>query len=287
LSNPVYCSEQAVHEPMIGTADQVDVWVLLEYRPVWKARALEQSQLAPATRAWLEANLAALANAGLKARPQLIRRPETDDDVVRLLVGVGGHLLEFSGRGYDFLLGLDLVSVAADPGAHRSLERPRYFVCTNGQRDRCCARFGLPIYAMLRERVRERAWQVTHLGGHRFAPNVLVLPQAALYGRVSGVAVEEFVTTIEAGRLCIPQLRGRSSYPPAVQAAEAVAGRSDLQVIRVEGDELRACVTFDGPEGPVTVAVRRSDQPLDVLTSCGDDAPKPVYPYYATSAGCS
>ena len=67
---------------------------------------------------------------------------------------------------------------------------PQYFVCTNGQRDLCCARFGLPTYAALRERVGERVWQTTHVGGHRFAPNVLTLPQAALYGRVQPADVD-------------------------------------------------------------------------------------------------
>jgi hypothetical protein len=282
LSNQVYCSEQAAHEPMMGTADQVDVWVLLEYRPAWKSRALEESALAPATRAWLDRSLAALAQAGLKARPQLIRQPEVDGDVVRLLVAVAGRLLEFSGHGYDFLLDLDLAAVAADPAVHRSLERPHYFVCTNGQRDLCCARFGLPVYARLRERVQRRAWQGTHLGGHRFAPNVLVLPQGVMYGRVDGAAFDDFVATVEAGQLCFPLLRGRSGYPPVVQAAEALSGRSDLRVARVDGDEVLARVTFDGPDGLVEVAVRRSDRPVAVLKSCGDDAPQPVYPYLAT-----
>jgi hypothetical protein len=277
VSDHVYCSEQAAAEPMAGTADRVDVWVLLEYRPAWKGRALEESQLAPAVRAWLERSVAALASAGLKARPQLIRQPEIDSNRVRLLVGVAECLLEFSGEGYDFLLDLDLAAVVDNPFSHRRLEEPHYFVCTNGQRDLCCARFGLPAYAALRERVGSRAWQVTHLGGHRFAPNVLVLPQGVLYGRVDGNALEDFVAGVEAGRLCFPLLRGRSVYPPPAQAAEAFSGRSDLRLRSVTVDGAVAQVIFDGPEGPVEVAVRRGE-PVMVLKSC-DAAPEPAHPY--------
>lgn len=268
-----------MREPMIGTADQVDVWVMLEYRPTWKPRALEQNDLAAETRAWLESNLMALSQAGWKPRPQFIRQPEIDGDTVRLLVAVAGRLLIFRGRGYDFLRDVDLAAVVADPGGYTDVEQAHYFVCTNGQRDLCCARFGLPAYAALRARVHDRAWQITHLGGHRFAPNILALPQSAMYGRIDAADVDQLVTAVEAGELSFPHLRGRSFYPPAVQAAEALSGRSDLRFVGIEGDEARARVTFAGPDGQLSLSVRRADEPMSVLKSCGDAKPKPVYPY--------
>lgn len=266
---------------MIGTAEPVDVWVLLEYKPVWKARAVEESGLGAATRRWLDDNLAALAHRGLKARPQLIRRPEIDSDAVRLLVGTSDALLQFSGSGYGFLQDISLSDVVARPDAHDSLAGARYFVCTNGQRDLCCARFGLPVYAGLRERLGERVWQVTHLGGHRFAPNVLVLPQGAVYGRVHEAHLDDFVADIESGRLAVPHLRGRSWYAGVVQAAEALSGRSDLTLAAVDEDGSRATVTFDSPQGAVSVRVRQADEALPVLKSCADDQAKPVTPYLA------
>ena len=55
---------------------------------------------------------------------------------------------------------------------HPSIGSSSYWnMLTNGQRD------GLPAHARLRELVGAPAWQTTHIGGHRFAPNVLVLPQ--------------------------------------------------------------------------------------------------------------
>lgn len=279
MSERVYCSEHSAHEPMIGTADQVDVWVLLEYRPAWKARAVDDSNLGSRTRRWLEDNLAELEAAGLKARPQLIRRPEIDRDEVTLMVGVRGALLRFGGIGYDFLADVRLAEAVAAPERFATVSEPQYFVCTNGQRDLCCARFGLPVYAALREVVGERAWQVTHLGGHRFAPNVLALPQGALYGRVRDDDVAALVTRVESGELCFSHLRGRAWHPPVVQAAEALCARSDLELVAIDEGEHESRVRFDSGDGARTVQVRRAAEPVEVLKSCGDAGPKTVWPF--------
>lgn len=277
----IYCSEQNRHEPMIGTADQVDVWLLLEYRPLWKARAIDDNSLAAPARSWLDRSVAALAARGSRARPQFIRQPEHSGEELRLLVGMPGALLEFSGRGYDFLDAVDLDEVVQRPPSHRIVQAPHYLVCTNGQRDLCCARFGLPVYDGLRARVGARVWQTTHLGGHRFAPNVLTLPQGMVYGRVGADALDEFVATVEAGRVSFPHVRGRAWYPPAVQAAEALCRESDLTFLGLEGDDTAATVTFAGADGPRTVRVRRAESALTVLKSCADEQAKPVIPYRA------
>lgn len=275
----VYCSERNGTEPMAGTADHVGVWVLLEYKPQWKAKALAENSLDAATRRWLDDSLSALQAAGHRPRPQFVRQPDVDSDRVRLFVGLPGRVLTFSGAGYGFLQQLDLAEVVAQPSAYAAVVEPLYFVCTNGQRDQCCARYGLPSYAALRELVGERAWQVTHLGGHRFAPNVLALPQGALYGRVHPALMSAFVAQVESGALCFPQLRGRSWYPKAVQAAEALLERSDLRLLHVGGDERSARVTFASPDGTLEVDVRQQTSPIEVLASCGDDVLKPVFPY--------
>lgn len=256
---------------MAGTADTVDVWLLLEYKPAWTARALDDAEFAAGVRDWLDRSIAALAGVGLKARPQLIRQPEVDDAEVRLFIGLPGALLEFSGAGHDFLQDIDVASIVADPGRYPSVTAARYFVCTNGQRDVCCARFGLPVYAGLRDRVGRRAWQVTHLGGHRFAPNVLALPQGAVYGRVTEASLDAFVAAVEDHRLSFEHLRGRAWYTPFAQAAEALSGRSDLSLSRVEEDGAGgAVVHFASEQGSVAVALRHAEA-LAVQKSCGDE----------------
>ncbi len=274
-----YCSEHSPTEPMAGTADHVGAWILLEYKPVWKARALAESSLDDATRSWLDDNLVRLQGAGVKPRPQLVRQPEIDGDEVRLLVAFPGRVLTFAGRGYAWLQDLDLLDVLARPAAYTSAQGPLYFVCTNGQRDRCCARYGLPTYAALREKVGERVWQATHLGGHRFAPNVLTLPQGVLYGRVHPENVPQFVEQVESGGLFFSRLRGRSWYPQQVQAAEALLQRSDLRLLHVSGDARAARVSFTCADGTLQVTVRQQQAPIEVLASCGDASLMQVFPY--------
>jgi hypothetical protein len=280
VSQRAYCSRQHPEEPLAGSAPSVDVWILLEYRPTWRARAETDNNLAPALSAWLEASLGALRSAGYRPRLQFIRQPELDRTETRLLVGARERLVAFSGEGYGFVRGLDLTAVAANPGRFDTLDEPRYFVCTNGQRDLCCARFGRQAYGALRERVGSRAWQITHLGGHRFAPNVLVLPDGLMYGRVDDTAVDAFVDRAEQGEIDFAHLRGRCRYPPHVQAAEIAAARSGLKLLHVDGDEQEALVTFGGKEATSRIRVRRRGEPLLVTKSCGEPE-EPVYPYDA------
>jgi len=278
-----YCSQLNPDEALIGTAAHVDVWLLLEYRPAWKSRAHEENDLSHSVRSWVEESLQKLTEAGFKPRLQFIRQPELDDSDTRLFVGVNDQLLAFSGTGYDFLNSLDLLAVVSKPDLQTPLAEPLYFVCTNGQRDLCCARFGLQTYAALRERVAERVWQITHLGGHRFAPNVLVFPGGALYGRVNDSDLDVFSSAVEAGELAVPFLRGRSRYPAHVQAAEAASGRSDLKLLHVDGDSRNATVTFTGGQELVKVSVARSSEPVPVLKSC-DAEPEAVFPYFVTDS---
>jgi hypothetical protein len=277
-----YCSEMNGAEPMAGTADTVDVWVCLEYRPAWKAKAVADNALVEASRNWLAQTLDGLTRLGLKARPQFIRQPESDRSDTRLLVSMNGRAYQFSGQGYGFLEGLNLVEEIRDPDRlarnSTAVDGPLYLVCTNGQRDLCCARYGLPVYAALSERVGERAWQVTHLGGHRFAPNVLCLPDGCLYGRVHPDALDSLLEVTESGEVDFARLRGRTCYPPMVQAAEATLGRPGLRLLHVEGDDALASVRFADASERLEVTVRRADRPMQVLKSCGDE-PAEVYPF--------
>ncbi|MCZ6616874.1 MAG: hypothetical protein O7E57_01985 [Gammaproteobacteria bacterium] len=282
-----YCSRLAADEPMWGTAEEVDVWLLLEYKSSWAARTVTDNSLNEASKNWLERTTRAVTEKGLKVRVQFIRQPEMERDSSCLMVAFDDRLWVYRGVGYEFLKEVDVVTTL-DALTHAELvTEPQYFVCTNGRRDLCCARFGLPTYARLRERVGARVWQTSHLGGHRFAPNVLALPQGVLYGRVIPEEVDAFAALVEAGGLSFAHLRGRSRYPKLIQAAEAIAAKPELKLLHVNdrqgrGDDLnRASVTFAGSNETVKVSVRMSVEPTERLTSCADEVTKPVYSFQA------
>jgi hypothetical protein len=63
-------------------------------------------------------------------------------------------------------------------------------------------------------------WQSSHVGGDRFAGNVVALPDGVYYGRVEPAETWPVVEAALAGRVHMPCYRGRSCYGFAAQAAE-------------------------------------------------------------------
>ena len=173
---------------------------------------------------------------------------------------------------YDVASHAELCALDPDQTPGVEVTQQHYFVCSNGRRDLCCSRFGLPVYARLRNAVGERAWETSHVGGHRYAANVVTLPQGALYGHLSVDAVDEFVEQVEQNQLSLRYLRGRSAYPAVAQVAETQL--EDVERL-VSSDETSA--TFLTPTGEKTIQVTRSAEPITVIPSCGAE-PEAIYP---------
>ncbi len=210
-------------EPMIGTAPAAETWFLLEYGGPWSAKATEDNDLPPATQAWLAGALA-LAD---KGRLQFIKRNRTSPAAgitffLALAREVQPVFYEFHLDSYADLQSLDLAGLlAGDAGRQYLRSEPLYLVCTNGRRDRCCARLGLSLSLALDEQVGDAAWQTTHLGGHRFAPTLVTFPDGFCYGRLEATDLPPLVRAQEAGQLYLDRLRGRSCYEGLIQAADA------------------------------------------------------------------
>jgi hypothetical protein len=155
-----------------------------------------------------------------------------------------------------------------------------YLVCTHGRHDICCADKGRPLYRAMSELRPDQTWEASHLGGDRFAGNLLVLPRGDYFGRLEPGDAKRLVEAYEAGRLDLAHHRGRSTLPRLAQAAEHFAreaegltGIGDLELTaynRPEHD--RAEVSFAGPGGAIHVEVtvtRRSER--DFLTCRTED----------------
>jgi len=114
-------------------------------------------------------------------------------------------------------------SARQESGQHESA--PLFAVCAHGTHDVCCAIRGRPVAAAL-DRLRPgQVWECSHVGGDRFAANVLVLPSGVLYGRVVESAAAPLVDAADRGIVLHHHLRGRVGFPPDVQAAMAFAHR--------------------------------------------------------------
>ena len=65
------------------------------------------------------------------------------------------------------------------------LDEPLILVCTNGRHDQCCANRGRPLVRSLYDSPwADRVWECSHIGGDRFAANLVVLPDSLYFGRV-------------------------------------------------------------------------------------------------------
>ncbi|GGP95538.1 sucrase ferredoxin [Kribbella sp. NPDC020789] len=289
MSSTCSTLSRALDEPVEGTAATARTWLLLEQPGPWGAKALTSSHLDPALGRALEA-----AAKGTGVRVALIRRPGRHADsrmpaTRRVYVAhtVPGNVWLHSATTTDpaRLLDLDLPALgrgeAASFGAVLGGEPhdgdPLALVCTNGKRDRCCALLGRPLAAELASSGVEGVWEVTHLGGHRFSPTVLVLPYGYAYGRAQAHAVKEVLHGVREGRIVTEGCRGGSAWERPGQAAELAVRRAvreeaaqALSVVRTEGEAPRWEVTVahvDGRRWRVAVAQGTSLPPRP--ESCG------------------
>lgn len=272
------CSEAALDRPMAGTAATDAGFLLIEHPGPWGNKAFAESRLVPAE---VKAAVAkAAADRGI--RIQLIRRPGEragghTSYAVFLAHPATGRLDRTELVDHAALAGLDL-DLARRGAAWQPHPGPLLLVCTNGRRDVCCAELGRPVAQAVAAEFPEEVWETTHLGGHRYAVAALTLPDGMSYGRVDAAAGLAIVRATREGRVVPTHLRGRTTHPPAVQAAE-------IALLEHLGLDAVDSVSFVAQEGAtITLRAAGVDHDLDVTAvdeaparlSCADDVLKPA-----------
>ena len=269
----------ALEEPLFATASEAAAWLLVEQAGPWGHSALVESRLDPLVGAELQARTKEL---GIKAL--LVKPAGRDAGGRRCFLGRSDQPAPFldEHRIEDDrdLLALDLEALARGkrPAGGRPVDGPLYLVCTNSRRDACCARLGRPVTAALDEARPGRVWECSHLGGHRFAANLVCLPDGLWLGRLSPEDALVSTAEYEAGRIDLPHLRGRSSLPPAAQAAdyfvrsrEGLLGIDDLILESLEADGAEAAANLRNGDTRFHVRVRGTDADPPRAVSCRED----------------
>lgn len=274
------CSESSSDalEPLAGSATRARRWLLVEVRGAWGRDVVPDSALPSAVKERLADWAAARGGDG---RVGFIRKPERRETRTTAV-----FVADVSEHGAMFArLELDAIDELVDADLHPGNQSepvtvPTLLVCTHGRRDACCARLGPPLYDALRRFVEPDAlWQCSHLGGHRFAGNVLALPFGVMLGRVRPVDAPRIAAELAANVIPLAHYRGRVVHEPAVQAAELAIrerlGAAHLTALRYLGR------TRDGgrhafvtPVGEVQLAVDEVAGPL-LPPSCGAE-PEPT-----------
>ena len=257
--DPFRCStaSRTAEEELAGTASTVRAFLLLEAPGPWGVQALRDSRLPEGCRDWLLS-----LERRHRVRPLLVRRPGRPvRGPVRVFAVHAGVERSWVGtrafESVDDLCSLDVAGLADGPLA--SFEHhpgQLLLVCTHGRHDACCAERGRPFAAALAQQAPAETWEVSHIGGDRFAANVLALPSGHYYGRLEPEDAAGFAAALRNGRLDLAHLRGRSAYPFAVQAAE-VHLRRHLDEPRADAVRLRDAARSSG--GDETTAVFEVD----------------------------
>jgi len=225
---PFYCSQLSIatDEQIFGTAvASTTVWFLLEYPAAWGAQALEESDLAPAVKEQLFAWQKNISG----ARLQLIKKgSRLAGDQINFYVGLSGdpqpRLYRFPLDRYEDLLDLAMPAIIAQSNDYAQFidNSQLYLVCTNGKRDQCCAKWGLPLYQALQKQAGDNVWQTTHTGGHRFAPTLLCMPHGLSFGRVDVAEASALVAAYQQNAIYqVDRYRGRTCYNTVTQVADA------------------------------------------------------------------
>jgi hypothetical protein len=264
-------------EPALGSASTVRAFLLVENSGPWGVDALRDARLPEEVTAGLRAHA---ARSGV--RVLLVRRHRGVGSVGGLRVfaawaDAASPWLESAtlGRAEELLdLDVDALGAGRSPGLTRT-RRPVFCVCTHGRHDSCCALLGRPTATALTSSHPEETWDVSHIGGDRFAANVLVLPEGLYYGRVSAAAAPALAETHLAGHLDLDLLRGRSGLGFPVQVAEVavrrVVGETRTHAVRLLGttrDQDDVTARLDVAGTTYDVVVRRSRTEQEHLLTC-------------------
>jgi hypothetical protein len=278
------------HEPIFATATEAKIWICLEYRGAWSAKAFATSAVTETVKRPLADGLAASPD----SRIQLIRKPGRTRGPLTLYLArpnraqPDAYRLDFA--RYGDLEGLDLRALAAGtpPPDARPEPTPWILVCGNGRRDVCCARHGTAVYGALKSRKGAEVWLSNHQGGHRFAANTVVLPAGVHIGRLRPESAQRVVERCLQGVWDLDHTRGHVAYPRPAQAAEHFlrvrSGDLRRDAYRLDSadaltpDRWRVRLSeADGPTHTLEVLVGRSD--FEVLKTSGDPEPATVPRY--------
>lgn len=277
-----HCSVLArdVGEPLTASAPRARAWLVIEQSGPYGFSALTESHLPEPVRAALGTLPKDSGTTVLLARPVGHHADHHAGSTSRRFwfahTSPGGMRMRHGVIDDAELLRPDLAELLGaaahgglPPWGARSTE-PLLLVCTNARRDVCCALVGRPLAEALAAdpAYAERVLEVSHLGGHRFAPTALLLPTGDAFGRLDPASARDVLDAAVDGRLgSLDHHRGRSSLAQPAQAAEDAVRRSEgidaLDVLdalrRVDDRAGPAPLRWDGEDGVADVEVRHRD----------------------------
>ncbi|CAB4623014.1 unannotated protein [freshwater metagenome] len=257
------CSVQSLlaDEPLAGTAPVVSCYIIIEQPGPWGREALLDSHL---PRDLGEQLLALTVGTQVKVvlarHPDRLERDSHSGHNVWIAHTAPGHRGMRHGIVDDLTTLLDWdYSAIADgnlPPVGHIQRRSLTFVCTHGSRDACCAVIGRSVFdellASLPAQDRALVWEISHLGGHRFAPTTLSLPSGSVHGRLDATDTIAMRAAAVNGQVFLKGFRGRGCVPAPLQVA-CIAVRTEFHVIDAEDLDVLRVVNGRAVPAPTSI----------------------------------
>ena len=246
------CSILNAQAPLAGSAPTSQSWLIVMHQGAWGERPVD-SLISQDLKSW--------AN-GEGAQILMARTPKGIDPYPE------SSFLFSNGHG-DFLRG-KLNSQGLPDLTHTQHSKPLLLICTNGKRDQCCATFGRNLIGQCKEELShdlyERILECSHLGGHRFAPTAIWLPENLVLGRLEPHAVTRL---LEHGAMDSQFIRGDTKLSPAEQVVHAFAWPKEITFLSCEQRDLDFHITaaVNGANKSFVVTAT----PMATVASCGGD----------------
>ncbi len=263
---PSGCSKDSWGASIVGSAPVESAYLILEIPKPWPKKIKAEGVIA----AFKPLLKGAAEEVKLLATPRIDWLPLCQRPWALLVRWKGGQALV---QELDAKPEAVKAALEAEPTGE---PYPLYLVCTHGTRDRCCGTLGFPVYKALQENSARKVLQVSHLGGHRYAPVVMALPEWRFFGHMDTETCLHLDATLAAGKPYLTGYRGLGRLPEELQPIEAALWEehgqklTSLRVLGREGsDRLSVSARFlDGSERAYRALM--GSQQLSGYKSCSD-----------------
>lgn len=158
-------------------------------------------------------------------------------------------------------------------------------VCSHGRHDACCGRRGRALLQRLSDLgMGATSWAVSHIGGDRFAANLILLPSGYIIGRADDLADHDLVA-LSHGKLPLTHLRGRWGQRPVEAVLEQwyrsthnltdIPDEPEIQIADADSGDGVYNVTFNGTHLRLKAVLNESS--TEIHYTCNTANPQPIY----------
>ena len=257
-------------DSLIGTAVPADTFILLETPLPWDKPAL----LSPGIPESMRQVVRPLLKAGV--RVHLIANEQTSAQGQRQILIFERDRSRMLHRAYKtWEIRVDRPEAMAPAltaffNAKADRSKPsngqrHLMICTHASHNECCGIYGYPFYRDAIATIQQlglqvQPWQISHIGGHRFAPTLIDFPQGRYYGNLDREALLCLLQQQGNIEPLLSTYRGWSLLPKPLQILEAellreyqwdwLQGRVDGRILKQHQGHLWAELWVKLPRHP-------------------------------------